>query len=204
VLETRTPGDLELRTTTSGVTLAPFKLTLKEAWYQSTFLITGYNVCAEVDFSGKLVEATGLREKHKDDFLFGAAGVPMQGTGLTEDGQYIRLKHFGGGWHVNKRGHRDSANSPSAVSFQYADGVMGAYGAVSENHSIAVDPTVIPRHAKVLIDGVGERFADDTGSAIRHYHIDNFLGVGEAVVSAWNHGGVNGTEKKVKYMGASK
>lgn len=201
VLETRTPGDLELRTSTPGVTLSPFQVHLKDAWYQSRFLVTGYNVCAEEDFAGALVEAAGLNETHRNDFLFGAAGVPMQGTGLALNGRYIRLRHFGGGWHVNRRGHRDRANTPSAVSFQYADGVVGAYGAVSANRSIAVDPTVIPRHARVAIDGVGERVADDTGSAIRQYHIDNFLGAGAAVVHAWRQGGINGTQRAVRYIG---
>ncbi|MFC0167558.1 3D domain-containing protein [Pseudoduganella danionis] len=45
------------------------------------------------------------------------------------------------------------------------------------------------------------RFADDTGSAIRTYHIDNFLGTGNDVVKAWMHGGVNGTRRQVKYIG---
>jgi 3D (Asp-Asp-Asp) domain-containing protein len=192
-LETRNGGELELTTTTAGVTLAPFKVTLKEAWYQSTFLITGYNVCAEEDFSGGLVDATGLDEQHKRDFLFGAGGIPMQGTGQASDGRYIRLQSMAGGWHHNAAGHPDQVNTPASVSFSYASGVQGAFGAVSEDHSIAVDPHVIPKHAKVNIEGVGDRSADDRGSAIQGHHIDNFLGAGKAVVTAWLHGGVNGT-----------
>lgn len=49
-------------------------------------------VCAEVDFSGALVSGTGLDEKHREDFLFGAAGIPRQGTGKATDGRYIRLQ----------------------------------------------------------------------------------------------------------------
>lgn len=200
-LHSRQAGDLELGTTTPGVTMAKFKLSLKEAWYQSKFLITGYNVCDETDFSGQLVVGTGLSEKHKEDFLYGAAGVPMQGTGKAADGQYIHLKSKSVAWHRNAKGNRDHVETQSAVEFHYAEGVRGAFGWVTENHSIAVDPTVIPRKAKVSIENVGVRFASDTGSAIKKYHIDNFLGFGKSVVSKWLHSGVNGTNQRVKYLG---
>ena len=67
---------------------------------------------------------------------------------------------------------------------------------------IAVDTSIIPARAKVDIEGVGTRYADDKGSAIQTYHIDNFLGAGAAVVKAWMLGGVNGTRRQVKYLGA--
>lgn len=200
-LETRDSGELELKTTAAGVTLPAFPLALKEAWYQSTFLITGYNVCAEDDFHGELVSASELAERHKQDFLFGAAGVAMQGTGKISDGRYIRLQSMSGGWHRDSAGHPDQVNTPASVSFSYTDGVHGAFGTVSEDKSIAVDPHVIPKRAKVNIEGVGERSADDRGSAIQGYHIDNFLGAGKAVVTAWLRGGINGTQRRVKYLG---
>lgn len=199
-LETRSPGSLELTTKTPGVTLTKLTLTLKEAWYQSTFLITGYNVCDEADFSGPLVDGAGLAEKHKKDFLYGAGGIPMQGTGKSGD-RYIRLQSMSGGWHHNAAGHPDQVNNEAKVTFAYATGAIGAFGSVTENHSIAVDPNVIPKHGKVSIDGVGERYADDRGSAINGYHIDNFLGAGKAVVTTWIHGGINGTQRTVKYLG---
>ena len=40
-LDSRLPGALELSTKTAKVTLAPYKITLKEAWYEETFKITG-------------------------------------------------------------------------------------------------------------------------------------------------------------------
>lgn len=201
-VESREVGTVKLKTTTAGVTMSPFELTLKNAWYQSKFLITGYNVCAEMDFSGALVTGTGLDEKHKEDFLFGAAGIPMQGTGKASDDRYIRLQAMAGGWHTNAAGHPDHVNTQASVSFSYADNVMGAFNEVKEEHSIAVDPHVIPKRAKVNIEGVGDRFADDRGSAIHTYHIDNFLGAGKDVVTAWLHGGINGTQRRVKYLGA--
>ncbi len=200
-IDTREKGEAVITTTTQGVTLAEFKVTFKEAWYEEKFKITGYNVCDEADFDGKLVDGEGVDEKHKEDFLFGASGLPMQGTGKAADGRYIRLKSFEGGWHRNARGNRDYVNTQSSVSFAYADGVIGSFNPVSANHSIAVDPHVIPKKAKVNIEGVGDRWADDRGSAIITYHIDNFLGAGQAVVTAWLKGDVNGTQRRVKYLG---
>jgi 3D (Asp-Asp-Asp) domain-containing protein len=203
-LVTREPGELELSTTTAGITMSAFAIKLKEAWYESPFLITGYNVCNENDFSGELVEGDGLDEKHKDDFLYGASGVAMQGTGKTTDGKYICLKNKPGGWQKNARGGLERLANPSAAKFAYVKGVHGRFDDLKENSSIAVDQTIIPKQARVEIQAVGERVADDTGGSIDLYHIDNFLGFGKAVVKAWLKGGVNGTERRVKYLGSSK
>lgn len=203
-LSTREAGDLELNISTAGITMAPFPIKLKEAWYESTFLITGYNVCHEDDFSGELVEGNGLDEKHKDDFLYGAAGVAMQGTGKTTEGKYVRLNNKPGGWKKNKKGSPEWLENPSAAKFAYANGIHGSYDDLKENYSIAVDKNVIPKKAKVEIEGVGERVADDSGGAIDLYHIDNFLGTGKAVVKAWSKGGINGTKRQVKYIGPAR
>lgn len=74
VLVTREPGELELTPATADITMPKFSIELQEAWFESPFLITGYNVCDENDFSGALVEGKGLEGKHKDDFPYGAAG----------------------------------------------------------------------------------------------------------------------------------
>ena len=200
-LETREPGDVELMVATPGITSSIFKVTLKEAWYEELFLITGYNVCEEDDFSGPPVAANGLDGNHKEDFLFGARGVAMQGTGKDTNDRYITLTQMTGGWHRNSRGAPDRVMTQNGASFRYVEGVVGKYGLVKEDHSIAVDANIIPPHAKVNIEGVGDRSADDKGSAIREYHIDNFLGAGAAVVTAWMRGGVNGTKRRVKYLG---
>lgn len=202
-LTTREPGELELTTSTSGISTSPLLITLQEAWYESPFLITGYNVCDENDFSGPLVEGDGLDKKHKDDFLYGAAGVAMQGTGKTTEGRYVRLNNKPGGWQKNKRGSPERLANPSAAEFTYANGIHGKYDDLKENYSIAVDKAVIPKKAKVMIDGIGVRVADDSGGAIDLYHIDNFLGSGKKVVKAWLKGGINGTDRRVKYLGSA-
>ncbi|WP_322403674.1 hypothetical protein [Massilia luteola] len=53
-LITREPGKLELTVQTAGITMPSLKIKLHEAWYESSFLITGYHVCEEDNFSGEL------------------------------------------------------------------------------------------------------------------------------------------------------
>lgn len=201
VLETRDAGGLSLEISDSDIVAAEFSITLNEAWYENTFLITGYHVCFEGDFNGDLVMAHGINDLHKRDFLYGARGVVMQGTGKASNGRYIRPTHVNSTWHRNTRGNRDYLANPDGVTFAYIDTVQGAYGLVMENHSIAVDPGVIPKRAQVDIEMVGRRFADDTGSAIIGNHIDNFVGAGAAVQAVWERGPVNNTRRKVKYLG---
>jgi len=70
------------------------------------------------------------------------------------------------------------------VIFSYSDWVHGSFGDVSAIHSIAVDPAVIRPRAQGEIDAVGKRHADDRGSVILGYHIDNFLGFSKSVTNA--------------------
>lgn len=91
--------------------------------------------------------------------------------------------------------------SRETTSFKYRDGVIGRYGLVTANNSIAVDPKIIPPNSKVEIDGVGKRSAHDTGDSIKSYHVDNFLGAGKDVVKDWLRGGINGRQRKIKFLG---
>ncbi|MFM0224093.1 3D domain-containing protein [Paraburkholderia dipogonis] len=199
-LESRTPGDLRLSVENPDISALPLSIALKNAWYEGTFLITGYNVCNESDFGGQMTNGNGLGDQHRYDFLFSASGVVMQGTGMALNGRYVRFVSMTTTWHLNSHGHRDHIQDPAQVAFAYTNTVQGSFGAVTENHSIAVDKTVIPPRSHVNIDGVGDRYADDRGSAIVGRHIDNFLGAGASVVQAWLHGGVNGTQRRVKYI----
>lgn len=200
-LESRNLGDLQISVESSDITAEPLPINLKDAWYENAFLITGYNVCDESDFGGEMANATGLGDQHRYNFLYSASGVIMQGTGRALNGRYVRFVSMTTTWHYNANHHRDHIQDPTQVTFAYTNSVQGAFGPVTENHSIAVDKNVIPPRAHVNIEGVGDRYADDRGSAIVGYHIDNFLGSGAAVVQAWLHGGVNGTQRRVKYIG---
>ena len=156
-LESRTSGDLQLSVANADISAHPLSVTLKDAWYEGTFLITGYNVCNESDFGGQMTTGEGLGDQHRYDFLFGASGVVMQGTGMALNARYVRFVSMTTVWHINSRGHRDHIQDPTQVTFAYTDSVQGAFGAVTENHSIAVDRNVIPPRAHVNIDGVGDR-----------------------------------------------
>lgn len=173
----------------------------KEAWYEARFKVTGYNVCLEDHFDGELVEGNGLDEKHKRDFLFSVAGIPMQGTGKASNGKLIGLKAMKGKWHRNAKGNRDYAEGEDDVELLYQSGYGGKWKSAQVEHSLAVDPRKIPPLSKLNIESVGNRSADDTGSMIVGYHIDNFLGAGKEVVTTWLKSGLSGTERRVKFLG---
>ncbi|MCP3722763.1 3D domain-containing protein [Paraburkholderia sp. CNPSo 3272] len=195
VLESREPGDVTLTVTDGDITAVPLRVTLKEAWYESGFHITHYIIADEHDARGPMVQAPGVCGSHRQDFLYGAGGVPMQGTGETLDGRFVRYDGGGGGWHNNAHGHPDILNNPAQARLSETDAAHGRFGDVVANRSIAVDPTVIPGRSRVYIassDGgrvVGERSADDTGGGIRGAHIDHFSGPGSAASRTWQASG---------------
>ncbi len=72
-------------------------------WLAGT-VVTEYFPVPEAWFSGRAVRAPGLPGRHRVDWLYGPAGVAMNGDGVGLDG---RLYHFAGpydlGW-VNRAG----------------------------------------------------------------------------------------------------
>lgn len=207
VLESREPGDLSLSVVDDDITAVPLRITLKEAWYEAGFQITHYIIADERDAHGQMVQAPGVTGLHRQDFLYGAGGVPMQGTGETLDGRYVRWNGGGGGWHNNAAGHPDVLNNPSDARLSETDAAHGRFADVVANHSIAVDPTVIPGRSRVYIASsdnrrvVGERSADDTGGGIRGHHIDHFSGPGSAATRAWQVSGGDLQSARVKFLG---
>lgn len=195
VLESRAPGELSISVVDDDITAVAFRVTLKDAWYEAGFQITHYIIADERDASGQMVQAPGIAGKHRQDFLYGARGVPMQGSGETLDGRFVRWDGGGGGWHNNAGGHPDMLNNPSDARLSETDAAHGRFADVVANHSIAVDPSVIPGRSRVYIqsrDGsrvLGERSADDTGGGIKGNHIDNFSGPGSAATRAWQASG---------------
>ncbi|MBN1698187.1 MAG: N-acetylmuramoyl-L-alanine amidase [Spirochaetales bacterium] len=173
-----------------------FTVDFTEAWYESGFLVTAYHFCHESDFSGPLVDAEGLNEQHRSDFLYDGTGVCMQGTGLTESNGYI---HITNPQNLSWTGHYDEIDNQDDAVFAYGAG--GAYNEIEEGTSIAVDPAVIPPNHRVDIQRVGERRADDTGGAIDDYHIDVFMGGGRRAINNWNQQGGNITNARVRYLG---
>jgi len=176
--------------------------------YESGFKITHYIIAQESDFSAAHTStAAGLNEPHRDGFLYGASGVPMQGTGQTTDNQYVHFEGGGGGWHHTQTDAPDRLNTPATAQFSYQPTAGGRFATIQQDHSIAVDPRVIHGRAQVYIESqdghrvVGNRFADDTGGGIHGYHIDHFSGLGNEAKARWQAAGNDMANAKVKYLG---
>ena len=54
-------------------------------------------------------------------------------------------------------------------------GVTASGQVAKEGYTIAVDPALIPMHSIVYIPGIGVRYAEDTGGAVKGSHIDVFM-----------------------------
>ena len=125
---------------------------------RGTFDLTAYVLANETEFSeGPLVEKPcGLNQDFFEAFLYGD-GVRMQGSGRARDGSIVRYRRDG--------------------CFERAECPLTASGrCAATGRTIAVDPSVIPLGSQVLIEGLGERRAEDTGGAIRGHHIDVYYG----------------------------
>lgn len=140
------------------------------------FRITNYTLAREADLSGQRtgnrtrISAKGLPGQYAWEFLCSGRGVAMQGTGVTLDGKYVHYVSGGGGF----CGRDKNLCNCKGAEFAITTGVFGSTGrALTENYSIAVDPTVIPYGSFVWIDAMKRWFrADDTGGAIKGRHID--------------------------------
>ncbi len=126
------------------------------------FLLTHYTFALESDpkhAHSPKVSAAGLppERKYRESFLGWPYGIKMQGTGLAEDGHYIKY----------------------AGNDHYAYGVGGAHGPPVAWKTVAVDPKVIPLGSKLIIDAYKDKGvfeARDTGGAIHGQHLDVFAG----------------------------
>lgn len=128
------------------------------------FTVTHYTYALESDPQHKdspKVSASGLNEEYRESFLGWPYGVAMEGTGLAENGKYIKY---------NKKN--------SDGSYDYAYGVGGAYRQITKPfEQIAVDKKVIPYGSQVYVEYYDKIMsADDCGSAIQGNHIDVFAG----------------------------
>ena len=104
------------------------------------FQLTYYWFAAESGFVGKTLPAPGIAGTYREDFLYSARGVPMEGTGTALSGAHIHYAGTHGGYWVNKAGEktvpgasgwsngapywRDGGwrNAAGGVTFQRADG----------------------------------------------------------------------------------
>lgn len=68
-------------------------------------------------------------------------------------------------------GKESTGKTPSHPAY----GITRSGSKAEEGRTIAVDPSIIPLGSTVLIEGIGIRKAEDTGSAIRGSRIDVFM-----------------------------
>lgn len=68
-------------------------------------------------------------------------------------------------------GKESTGKTPSHPAY----GITRSGSKAEEGRTVAVDPSIIPLGSTVLIEGVGIRKAEDTGSAIRGSRIDVFM-----------------------------
>ncbi len=120
--------------------------------------ITNYTLARESDFSSYT------------EFLCSGKGVAMQGTGIRNDGRFVKYVSGGGGW---CGGYARLCNCSSA-RFAEVDSVFGSTGRnLVKNYSIAVDPKRIAYGSYVWIAELRHWYrADDTGGAIVGNEID--------------------------------
>lgn len=147
-------------------------LTLPTA-YEKQFEITYYYTVKEIQCGGtRNTTASGISgKKYKKEFL---EDTKMEGSGYSEDGEYIQYDSTTGKYRI--------------VSYpQSASGTQLKVG-----QTIAVDNTIIPRRgsefrAKVYISDVGFRQAEDAGGAIKGFHINVYMGMGyPSPEPSWN------------------
>ena len=104
------------------------------------FQVTYYWFAAESGFVGKPLPAPGVAGTYREDFLYSARGVPMEGTGTALSSAHIHYAGTHGGYWVNKAGKktvpsvngwsngapfwRDGGwrNASGGVTYQRADG----------------------------------------------------------------------------------
>jgi 3D (Asp-Asp-Asp) domain-containing protein len=145
--------------------------------------ITFYTLVKESETSGQRTRDTSVRCNQRGlegtgcyhtEFLCSGYGVAMQGTGIADNGKYIKYVSGGGGWRTNFR----SLNNCDGARFAVVNGVTGSTGReLIEGYSVAVDPRVIPYGSYVWIESLGRWFrADDTGGAIKGNKIDVYVG----------------------------
>lgn len=143
-----------------------------QAKYDKAFYCTGYYTSLESDWSGEKVAVDSLgNDAYKKAFL---EDTKMNGSGKAENGKYL---------------HYDSTKK----TFSYVNPVTVTGTTPTAGRTIAVDSYYVPRkpingvwkRATVSIANIGTRTAEDGGGAINGYHIDVYLGLGNASRLGW-------------------
>ena len=153
------PGTSTVSSANSGVeTVSPVQIQWLPARFQHSFLVTCYITSLESNFlNTPLIDhVAGLppKERYHSGFIH---DTREQGSGRTLGGTIIGYS--------NGRYRIEDCPHTSTVA------------CATDGTTIAVDKHVVPYRSTVLIDGDGDRIAQDSGGAIVGYHIDEYFGV---------------------------
>jgi 3D (Asp-Asp-Asp) domain-containing protein len=138
------------------------------------FKLTAYVLAVEEEFDEdrRIQDPCGLSGSYRTNFLFSTkanpGGVMMQGSGRTVDGRIVHYLELDG------RHCFEELSCPKTASGTCAEA----------GRTVAVDRRIVPLGADLLIEGVGARVAEDTGSRVRGRHIDLYRGDELTLVAA--------------------
>jgi 3D (Asp-Asp-Asp) domain-containing protein len=183
-LWTRKQGSAQLIEQTIP-TPAPLTVLFGEADFVDPFSVTGYYTPYEGDFNGPTTtNPCGLTGTFNDHFL---RVVRTEGSGRSLGGLGIQFDTSA------------SRHQPNPC-FTVTQCPLTASGTCAQaGVTIAVDKTVIPMGANVLMSQSGSRHAEDTGGAIVGKHIDLYVGYGNQVYRTWLHN-IGTHDENVRYL----
>ena len=164
---TTPPSAVPLPSPTSTCTPTPTSFTPQ--WLEGEYHITHYIFALESDpeyANDPKVSANGLPSdrKYRQGFLYGPAGILLQGTGLAEDGNYITIDWQNGGSQGN------------GIYFKY--GIGGSSAPPVAWQTVAAGDPRLPAGTRVVIEVYPDKVftVTDTGGSIGPRNIDIFVG----------------------------
>jgi 3D (Asp-Asp-Asp) domain-containing protein len=183
-LWTRKQGSAQLSEQTIP-TPSPLTVLFAQADYVDPFSVTGYYTPFEGDYNGPTTtNPCGLNGTFNDRFL---RVVRTEGSGRSLAGLGIQYDT------AASRRRQNPCYTVTQCPLT-ASGTCAQAGV-----TIAVDRTVIPMGASVLMSQSGTRHAEDTGGAIIGKHIDLYVGYGSQVYRTWLRN-VGTHDENVRYL----
>lgn len=104
---------------------------------------------------------------------------------ITNAGEFLHVRHrLSCTLTAYTSGYESTGKKPGDPGY----GITASGTVATVGRTIAVDPQVISIGSKVYIEGLGIRYAEDTGAAVKGKHIDVYLGDGRALQKAIEFG----------------
>lgn len=110
---------------------------------------------------------TVKHQKSREELAESAAKMVLKSSGEPAD--YIKMIP------CKLTAYSNSFESTGKYPGQPGYGITASGQVAKEGLTVAVDPAVFPLHSILYIPGVGVRYAEDTGGAVKGGHIDIFM-----------------------------